>query len=88
MVEFDPSKNLINLERHGISLARATDLEVLFAFPDRRKEYGEVRILAYGYIDNLPYVLCYVDRGENMRAISLRRAHKKELQRHGKESQN
>ena len=87
-IEFDAEKDAANVAKHGISLVRAADLEVLFAHPDRRKEYGEARILAYGYIDSLPYVLCYVDRGASMRAISLRRAHQREFLRHGKESQS
>jgi uncharacterized DUF497 family protein len=87
-IEFDASKDAANLAKHGVSLMRAADLDVVFAYFDQRKDYGEARVLAYGYIDGLPHVLCYVDRGASMRAISLRRAHEKEFSRHGKKSQS
>ena len=88
LIEFDPQKEAANLAKHGISLARASDLQVVFAKPDHRKDYGEARILAYGYIEGLPHVLCYVDRLDRMRVISLRRAHVKEMMRHVKEKQS
>ena len=82
-IEFDPKKNAINIAKHGISLERGAEMQVLFARDDRRLDYGEVRILAYGFIDGLAYCLCYAQRDDVMRAISLRRVHKKELVRHG-----
>ena len=42
-VEFDPAKNAANLAKHGISLARAADLDFQTAVirPDQRRDYGE-----------------------------------------------
>ena len=54
-IEFDPKKNAINIAKHGISLARGEELLVIFAKFDRRQDYGEKRMLAYGYLDGLAH---------------------------------
>ena len=80
-IEFDPAKDAINVERHGISLARAAALDVL-VFVDDRARFDEPRYRLYGLIDGTPYCLAAVDRGDRVRAISLRRAHAKEIRRY------
>jgi uncharacterized protein len=79
-IEFDPAKDAANLAKHGISLARAADLEVVARVVDGR--YAERRLRAYGLIDGETYCLAYTLRHGVVRAISLRRAHLKELRRH------
>ena len=79
-IEFDPAKDAENIRKHGISLARAADLETINAFIDGR--FDEVRLRAYGYIDGLSWCLAYTMRNGNIRAISLRRAHSKEMKRY------
>jgi len=78
-IEFDPAKDALNIAKHGVSLARATDLEVLARIADHRFE--EPRLRAYGLIDGEAYCLAYTLRGGVVRAISLRRAHAKEMRR-------
>ncbi|MBV8685805.1 MAG: BrnT family toxin [Alphaproteobacteria bacterium] len=80
IVEFDPAKDAANVEKHGISLARAADLVPLSFVEDLR--FGEPRYRLYGLIDGLPHCLAATDRGQAMRAISLRRAHAKEMRRY------
>ena len=87
-IEFDPRKNAINIAKHGISLERAGEIEPMLVKYDRRFEYGEERMLLYGYIEGAPHCLCYVERSGVVRAISLRRMHLKEFSRHVKESKN
>ena len=79
-IEFDPDKDAANIAKHGISLARAVDLEVLAYVEDRR--FAEPRFRLYGEIDGEAYCLAGTDRGGTIRAISLRRAHAKELRRY------
>ena len=79
-IEFDPGKTAANLDKHGVSLARASDLEVEARVMDHRFE--EARFRAYGLIDGAPYCLAYAIRDGVVRAISLRRAHQKEYRRH------
>ncbi|WP_083269052.1 BrnT family toxin [Bosea vaviloviae] len=80
-IEFDPAKNEINRQKHGISLARAVDLEILGFQADDRFA-GETRYRAWGLIDEQAYCLAFVQREGRIRAISLRRARDKEIRRH------
>jgi uncharacterized DUF497 family protein len=45
--------------------------------------FSEPRFRAYGLIDGVAYCLAYTIRGGAVRAISLRRAHRKEMEQHG-----
>jgi uncharacterized DUF497 family protein len=49
---------------------------------DDRYDYGEVRYRAYGFIDGVAYCLAFTTRNGQVRPISLRRAHAKEMRRH------
>jgi uncharacterized protein len=42
-IEFDPAKDAINRQKHGLSLADATrmDIESAALVPDERHAYGE-----------------------------------------------
>jgi uncharacterized DUF497 family protein len=84
---FDPAKDKINRAKHGVSLALA---EVLFAGPhismaDDRFEYGEVREVAFGLINDRVLACVYADRGQERRVISLGKATKPEVKRYGKD---
>jgi len=46
---------------------------------DARRDYGEVRRVALGYLDNRLHVLCFTDTAEGIRVISLRRANAREV---------
>lgn len=81
-IEFDPSKDDTNIAKHHVSLARAADLEMLAVEPDTRFDYGEDRFRAWGLIDGEFYCLAVATRDDRVRAISLRRAHDKEIKRH------
>lgn len=79
-IEFDADKDRANIAKHGISLARAIDLELIAYVSDDR--YREPRARLYGLIDDALYCAAATERGEKLRIISLRRAHAKELRRH------
>ena len=79
-IEFDPDKDAANIAKHGLSLARATDLDVLAYVPDTRFE--EPRFRLYGLIEGEAYCAAGTDRGGVVRVISLRRAHAKEMRRY------
>ena len=81
-IEFDPAKDAANVQKHGISLARAAGMQVLSIEPDARTDYGEPRFRAWGMIDSRTYCLIFTVRGNRTRAISLRRAHRKEMERY------
>lgn len=84
---FDPGKDTVNREKHGVSLAVA---EILFAgphlsLPDDRFDYGEVRMVAFGLIEERLFVCVYRDRSDERRVISLRKANPREVKRYGQE---
>ncbi|KRA45751.1 BrnT family toxin [Devosia sp. Root635] len=86
-IEFDPAKDAVNIAKHGVSLSRAADLEILAFIEDDRNEYGEVRYRAWGLIDGKSYCLAFTHRNGAVRAISLRRAHRKEMDRYAPQDQ-
>ncbi|MDO9009790.1 MAG: BrnT family toxin [Thiobacillus sp.] len=47
-IEFDPTKDLANQDKHGVSLALAVELdwEAALVWVDERIEYGEARMIA------------------------------------------
>jgi uncharacterized protein len=79
-IEFDPAKDAANVEKHGISLARAADLDLLAFVEDDR--FKESRYRIYGLIDDSLYCLVATEREDRIRVISLRRAHAKEMRRY------
>jgi uncharacterized protein len=82
MADFDPAKEANNLSKHGVSLTRWIDLDIKVAFVDDRRDYGEIRYRAYGLIGGVAYYLAFTNRNGNVRPISLRRAHMKEIRRY------
>ena len=81
---FDADKDQINKEKHGISLERAFDMEIVRFLEDDRFDYGEVRYRAWGTIDGLSHYLAFTIRDGAVRPISLRRAHKKEMKKNAR----
>jgi uncharacterized DUF497 family protein len=86
MADFDPAKEAINLSKHGVSLARWVDLDIKVTFVDDRYDYGEIRYRAYGFIGGVAYCLVFTGRNGQVRPISLRRAHAKEMRRYAPKS--
>lgn len=80
MIEFDPAKDAANIALRDISLAAAETLLTGFTVEriDRRRDYGEVRIIAIGEIGGVEFTCVYTRRGPVVRPISLRRASRKE----------
>lgn len=79
-IEFDAAKDAINVAKHGISLARAADLEIQAYVRDDR--YAEPRFRLYGVIDGIGHCVAGTDRDGIVRVISLRRARPKEMRRY------
>jgi uncharacterized DUF497 family protein len=79
-IEFDPAKDAANIAKHGISLARAAELEIQAYVADDR--FAEPRFRLYGLIDGQAYCVAGTMRDQTIRVISLRRAHAKEMRRH------
>ena len=87
-VTFDPAKDAANLAKHGFSLLDAVGFEwdTAVMWPDKRREYDEVRMVALGYIGLRIMTVVFVDRPPEQpterRIISLRKANPREVKRY------
>ena len=82
--DFDPKKDRLNLEKHGLSLglAERLDWEEALLWIDDRQDYGETRVLALAPSTGILYYVAFVDRADVRRIISLRRANRREVKRY------
>ena len=87
-VTFDPAKDAANVAKHGVSLTEAAGVEwdSAVVWPDTRRDYGEARMVALGYIGLRIMALVFVDRPPEQpterRIISLRKANSREVKRY------
>ena len=87
-VTFDQAKDAANLAKHGVSLTEAAGFEwgTAVVWPDTRRDYGEARMVALGYIGLRIMALVFVDRPSEQpterRLISLRKANSREVKRY------
>jgi uncharacterized protein len=84
-IEFDPNKRELTLQARGLDFA---DAGALFAGPtvtreDTRQDYGEVRWITMGLLDNRSVVVVWTARGTARRIISMRYAHDDEAKKFG-----
>ena len=85
-IEFDPAKDAANLAKHGIPLSEAGEFDFTTAVVrvDDRFDYGEVRFRACAYVNCQGRCLVFAASGSTtIRAISYRRARRKEMHRYG-----
>lgn len=87
MIIYDEAKRVSNLSKHGLDLA---DAGLVYNAPNKitlqSPREDEERLMDVAMVDVmgmvLVLVLVYVERGKNVRAISLRRASKQERKRY------
>lgn len=84
-VAFDPDKDAVNIEKHGVPLgfgceilADSGRLDIL----DARFDYAEERFVSYGKVEGRVWVCVFTVRGENYRVISVRKANDRETRRY------
>ena len=80
-IVFDPAKDAANIAKHGVSLAWAAELAGIVVVEDGR--FAEPRFRLYGTIDGVAHCAAVTMRDGAVRVINLRRAHRKEMRRHG-----
>ncbi|HEX8307000.1 MAG TPA: BrnT family toxin [Allosphingosinicella sp.] len=81
-IEFDPAKDAANIEKHGVSLIRTGQLEIIAVTEKSRPEESERRFRIYGLLDGEAYCAVLTWRVGNARVISLRKANRMERKRH------
>jgi uncharacterized DUF497 family protein len=87
-IEFDPAKNLKNIHEREISFELAVDFDLATAkiWTDTRKDYGEERFIALGYIGERLFSMVFTVRGDVLRVISLRKANSREVKSYATQS--
>ena len=80
-ITYDPIKDAMNQEKHGVSLAAAASIDWTSAvtWADTRMDYHEDRMRGLGLIGNRVHAVVYVIRDQSRRVISLRKANHKEV---------
>ena len=84
VADFDSAKNALNIAKHGIDFAMvdAFEWDTAVTEEDRRREYGERRWNALGYIGARLHCLVFTIRDGQVRPISLRKANQRENRRY------
>ena len=82
-ITFDPEKRERRLIERGLDFA---DAYVVFAgvtleIEDRRRNYGEKRIICYGLLEGRLVVVGYTPRGADRHIFSMRKANDREKAR-------
>ena len=88
-ISYDPGKNEKNIVERGISFERAAEFEWSSALivEDTRKDYGESRFQALGFIGKRLHALVFTPRAGQMHVISLRKANRREVKRYETQTQ-
>lgn len=87
MIIYDEAKRQTNLTKHGLDLA---DAALVYDAPDKitlqspRQDEERLMDIAMVEVMGVVLVLVYVERGADVRAISLRRASKQERKLYAK----
>ena len=79
-IEFDDAKDRANRAKHGVSLALGAVVlqRSIGEIVDDRRDYGEIRMNAFGLVQGRLFACTYTVRGETLRIISVRRASRQE----------
>jgi uncharacterized DUF497 family protein len=79
-IEFDHAKDAANRGKHGVSLALAAevDWDAALIWLDARFDDDELRMIALAPSAETLYYVAFVERGESLRIISMRRATRRE----------
>lgn len=88
-ISFDPAKDALNVQKHGIHLAEAEglDWDAALVKPDSRHDYGEARQIGYVPMGSRLYCVVFVERADELRIISLRKANSREVSRYVQETE-
>jgi uncharacterized DUF497 family protein len=85
--EWDETKRLANIEKHGIDFADVPPMfdGDVFTIEDQRFEYDEARYITFGLLKFRVIVVAHTDDDEVIRIISARKASKHEEKQYFKE---
>lgn len=83
LITYDPAKRDATSRDRGLDFEDASRVfaGVTFEVEDTRRDYGEIRIVCYGYLAGRMVVVCYTPRGAARHIISMRKANEREQKR-------
>jgi uncharacterized DUF497 family protein len=79
-IDYPHPKRDGTLAERGLDMARAAEIfdGATLTVVDDRKDYGEIRQITIGFLDERMVVMVWTQRGETRRIISLRKANERE----------
>jgi hypothetical protein len=82
-VTYDPAKRKRTFATRGLDFEDAALVfeGVTLEVEDTRRDYGETRIICYGFLRGRLVVIGYTHRGENRHVFSMRKANDREKAR-------
>ncbi len=89
-ISYDESKNRRNLIERNPSFEEVIefDFEGARLSIDKRKDYGEIRVRAIGFLRCRLHALVFTETEKRIRVISFRKANKRELTEYEKQIQD
>lgn len=86
-ITFDRAKREWTLRERGLDFAEAAEVfaGIKLERPDKRRDYGELRMVTIGYLRDRMVVVCWTPRGDARHAFSMRKANEREKAKYGAE---
>jgi uncharacterized DUF497 family protein len=83
-ISYDTAKRDLTLAERGLDFEDAPKVfaEPHLSLEDDRKDYGEVRLITFGWLDGRMVVLVWTPRDDSRRIISMRKANDDEIDRY------
>lgn len=83
-ITFDPAKNIRDIYLRGLSFELVAEFEFQTAVftGNARRDCGEIRRRAMGFLDGRLHALEFVETAKGIRVISFRKANKREVRRY------
>ena len=80
-ITYDPEKNARNIAERNLPFDAVAEFDFSTAriAVDQRRDYGETRYIAIGYLRKRLHVLVFNETEMGLRVISLRRANRREI---------
>ena len=84
-IGYDPTKRQKTLDERGLDFEDAPDVfaGLTFEIEDTRQDYGETRMICFGYLAKRMVVVGYTPRGTTRHIFSMRKANEREQARIG-----
>ena len=84
-ISYDPTKRQKTLDERGLDFEDATTVfaGLTFEIEDTRQDYGEMRMICFGYLARRMVVIGYTPRGTTRHVFSMRKANEREQARIG-----